>query len=100
MTSGLGKILKQNTKSTNHKEKLIDFLTLKQTTSGIPKYPTGRMKSLAQGDRRVQKRQKPHRAWASGPPRLTATTQEGFSEEVEGDSISLIPQAWPLPLPP
>lgn len=59
MTLGLRKILKETT-STDHKgKKITNFLILKPTTSGIPKYPIKRMKRLAQGGERVQERQKP-----------------------------------------
>lgn len=51
----MGKILKENTPSIKHKKKLINFPTLKQTPSGIPKYPIRRMKRLAQGDPRVER---------------------------------------------
>lgn len=66
MTLGLGNILKGAKTNTNYTEKMRYFPTLKLTTSGIPGCSTKRMKRLAQGAGRVQKRQKPQRGPGQG----------------------------------
>lgn len=98
MTLGLGKILKEDIISTNHKKKLINFPTLKQKTlvyQNIPLREKGLPKAVGESER--------HRSHTgsgkaqvkgsrmSGSLRLSSVTQKGFSKEVQGEPISLVP---------